>query len=159
MNSLRRVTRLGVRVVLRHADTSNMTAQKAFAAVALLAVAAVPMATAKGKPPARGPGCKPNVAVILKGSLTSDPVAGVASFTMKVSAANEHGQSLKGLDVMIALDAKTKIRRQGAKTIESLALNDRAMVELRRCKTDLPLSAATADDAPAMRITAQAAKP
>lgn len=116
------------------------------------------MATAKGKPPAKGPGCKPNIAVMLKGSLTSDPVAGAPSFTMKVSGANQHGQSLKGLTVTIALDAKTKIRRQGAKTIESLALNDRASVELHRCKADLPLSADTVDDAPATRISAQAAK-
>jgi hypothetical protein len=77
---------------------------------------------------------------------------------MKVSGANQHGQSLKGLDVTVALDAKTKIRRQGAKTVESLALNDRANVQLRRCKADLPLSADTVDDVPATRVSAQAAK-
>jgi hypothetical protein len=74
---------------------------------------------------------------------------------MEVKGTNAHGRSLKGLDVTIALDAKTKVRRQGAKTIESLATGDRANVQLRRCKADLPLSAATVDDAPAARITAQ----
>lgn len=140
------------------ADSWSMTTQKAFACVALAAAVAVPMATAKGKPPAQGPGCKPTVSVMLKGSLTSDPAAGATSFTMKVSGANEHGRSLKGLDLTIAVDAKTKIRRQGAKTIESLTLNDRANVQLRRCKADLPLSAETADDAPAARIAARAVK-
>ena len=69
---------------------------------------------------------------------------------------NAPGKSLKGLGVTIALDAKTKVRRQGAKTIESLASDDRANVQLRRCKADLPLSPDSVDDVTAVRITAQA---
>jgi hypothetical protein len=130
-----------------------------FAAVVVTAAAVViPMASAKGKPPPQGEGCKPNVTVILKGKLTSDPAAGATSFTMNVTNTNAHGKGLKGLGVTIALDAKTKVRRQGAKTVESLGMDDRANVQLRRCKKDLPLTAETVDDSPAFRVTAQAPK-
>ena len=135
-----------------------MTTQRTAAACVLAVAILAPVALAKGKPPAQGPGCKPNVTVLLKGTLTSDPAAGATSFTMNVTGTNEHGKSLKGLGVTITADAKTMIRRQGAKKIESLALNDRANVQLRRCKADLPLSAATVDDVAASRVTAQAAK-
>ena len=116
------------------------------------------MASAKGKPPVQGEGCKPNITVILNGTLTSDPAAGATSFTMNVKSTNAHGKELKGLGVTIALDAKTKVRRQGKKTVESLGMDDRANVQLRRCKKDLPLTAETVDDSPALRITAQAPK-
>ncbi len=130
-------------------------------ATAVIAALSVPVAFAapgKGKPPPTGPGCKPMVTVMLKGALTSDPGVGATSFTMNVTGANKHGMSLKGLGVTITVDAKTKIRRQGAKTVDALAANDRAVVQLRRCKGDLPLSAATVDDVAASRVTAQAPK-
>jgi hypothetical protein len=131
---------------------------KHVAVVLTIAAVAIPMASAKGKPPLKGEGCKPKVTVILKGKLTSDPGDGTTSFTMDVTGTNAHGKQLKGLGVTVALDAKTKVRRQGAKTAESLAMNDRANVQLLRCKADLPLTAETADDVPAARVTAQAAK-
>lgn len=123
-----------------------------------VAAVAIPMASAKGKPPAQGEGCRPKVTVMLKGTLTSDPAEGATSFTMNVKGTNAHGKELTGLGVTIAVDPKTKIRRQGAKTVESLAMDDRASVQLRRCKKDLPLTAATVDDSPAVRVTAQAPK-
>ena len=129
---------------------------KAVAVVALVFVVAIPMGIAKGKPPAQGQGCKPKVTVVLKGALTSDPAAGATSLTMDVKGTNAPGKSLKGLGVTIALDSKTKVRRQGAKTVESLASDDRANVQLRRCKADLPLSPDSVDDVTAVRITAQA---
>src|SRR5262245_33285867 len=134
---------------------------RALVTVAVAAVLAVPVALAapsKGKPPPAGAGCKPQVTVILKGKLTSDPAAGAMSFTMDVSGSNMQGKSLKGLGVTIAVDAKTKIRRQGAKAVEALATGDRAVVQLRRCKADLPLTVATVDDVAASRVTAQAPK-
>ena len=135
-----------------------MTYGRAAFAAAVLLTAVVPNAFAKGKPLPTGPGCKPMVTVMIKGTLTSDPAAGATSFTMNVTGANKHGMNLKGLGVTIAVDAKTKIRRQGAKTVDALAANDRAVVQLRRCKGDLPLSTATVDDVAASRVTAQAAK-
>jgi hypothetical protein len=132
-------------------------------AVALPALLVVSVATAspppdKGKPPTQGPGCKPNVSVVLKGTLTSDPAAGATTFTMNVTGANAHGKSLKGLDVTILVSADTLVRRQGAKSVESLANGDRANVRIRRCKADLPLTTETVDDVAASRVVAQAAK-
>ena len=136
---------------------------KPMLAIAAVAALAAPVALGspppgKGKPPTTGPGCKPNVTVILKGSLKSDPGTGATSFTLEVTRANKHGKSLVGQTVSILVDAKTKIRRQGAKTVDALALNDRANVQIRRCKGDLPLSTGTVDDVAASRVTAQAAK-
>jgi hypothetical protein len=126
--------------------------------VVLVCTAAVavagPLAIGKGKPPAQGEGCKPMVTVMLKGKLTSDPAERVQSFTMNVTGTNSFGKAVKGLGVTIALDTKTKVRRQGAKSVESLAMNDRVNVQLRRCKNDLPLTADSVDDAPAFRVTA-----
>ena len=87
---------------------------------ASVAVAAPP--SGKGKPASTGPGCKPSVTVILTGTLTDDPAAGATLMTMNVTGTNAHGKSLKGLGVSILLDAKTKIRRQGAKSVDALAL-------------------------------------
>jgi hypothetical protein len=141
---------------------------KASLAAVVATALAVPAAMAaappgKGKPSPTGPGCKPNVTVILKGKLMSDPGLGATSFLLQVTRANNHGKSLLNatapLSVTIAVDSNTKIRRQGKKTIDALALNDRAVVQLRRCKADLPLSTGTVDDVAASRVTAQAPKP
>jgi hypothetical protein len=133
--------------------------RSALAAVTLATAVLVPVALGKGKPPATGPGCKPMVTVILKGTLTSDPGTGATSFTMDVTKTNKHGKELKGsLNVMITVDPSTKIRRQGKKTVDALASGDRALVQIRRCKADLPLSTATVDDVAASRVTAQAQK-
>jgi hypothetical protein len=71
---------------------------------------------------------------------------------------NAHGKSLKGLGVTITVDDKTKIRRQGATTIDALAKDDRAVVQIRRCKKDLPLTVDTVDDVAASRVTAHPPK-
>jgi hypothetical protein len=137
-----------------------VTTRKVLTAAVLAAVTAIPITAAYGKQPAKGKqlGCTPNVSVMLKGTVASDPAAGATSLVMSVAGSNAHGKSLEGLSVTIALDAKTKVRRQGAKTVESLAMSDRANVQIRRCKADLPLSAATVDDVAARRITAHASK-
>lgn len=131
--------------------------QMLLAALALAAAVVVPAAFAK-KPPTTGPGCKPMVSVILKGTLTSDPGVGATTFTMNVTGGNKHGKNLKGSSATILVDANTKYRRQGLKTVDALALNDRAVVQIRRCKGDLPLTTGTVDDVAAKRVTAQAAK-
>ncbi len=135
---------------------------RVFLATALAAGLAASAAVAspppgKGKPASTGPTCKPKVTVILSGTLLSDPGTGATSFTMHVTRANKHGKTLAGLDVTITVDAKTKIKRQGSKTVDALALNDRANVRLMRCKGDLPLSASTVDDVAASRVVAHPA--
>jgi hypothetical protein len=113
----------------------------------------------KGKPPASGPGCKPKVTVVLKGTLKSDPGATATSFSLEVTRANKHGASLvtsPPTTVTIAVNAQTKVRRQGATTIDALALNDRALVQLRFCKADVAdgISAAELQATPAARVVA-----
>jgi hypothetical protein len=126
-----------------------------FAAAALV----VPVATAKGPPSKSGPGCKPSVLVILKGTLTTDPGSGATSFAMDVTGANKHAKNLvtkpTATNVTITVGPKTMIRRNNApKSIESLQLKDRAVVTLRACKQDLPLTAGDVTAIVAKRVTA-----
>lgn len=104
----------------------------------------------KGKPetrpakPTTGPGCKPAVKVMLKGTLASDPAAGDTSLLLTVQKANKHGRAYVSATqpVTIMVDAKTKIRRKAegsepTKTLESLAMGDRVNVHSKACKADL----------------------
>jgi len=122
------------------------------------AVLAVPAALAKGPPPKIGTGCKPKVAVVLKGTLTTDPQSGATSLGLDVTGSNKHGKSLvtkpTATNVTIMLDSKTVVRRNGKKTVEFLAEDDRAVIVVNRCKADLPLTATTVDDVAAARVTA-----
>lgn len=114
----------------------------------------------KGKPPATGPGCRPKVALRLAGTLTSDPGLGATSFTMSVSGANRHGKNLvtdPATIVTVLVDAKTRIRRQGLKSVEALALGDRVNVRLAVCKGDLPVDVAALAAVPASRVVAHPA--
>lgn len=143
--------------------TGTLAAALAAAALAVPAALGSPPPGKGQKPPETGPGCKPKVTVILKGTLKSDPGAGATSFQLEVLRANKHGKSLVNgtapLTVTITVDANTKVRREGATTIDALALNDRAVVQIRRCKGDPPLSVDTVDDVPASRVTAHPPKP
>jgi len=99
---------------------------------------------AKSPKPSTGPGCKPSVAVKLKGTLANDPAAGDTSFELTVTKANRHGRAYVSASqpIMVNLDAKTKVRRKApdsapAKTLESLALGDVVKVKSKACKADL----------------------
>jgi hypothetical protein len=110
----------------------------AFALVASLV--AVSAATAKGKPPKTGANCKPAVTVMLSGVLAPDvdPQDGDTSFVLTVKHSNRHGRAYKQAgSATITVDAKTRIRRQGAKNLGALAPNDRVHVTAKVCKADL----------------------
>jgi hypothetical protein len=125
---------------------------------AALAVPAAVAASGQDKPPKTGPGCKPKITVVLKGTLTTDPGVGSTSFGMDVTGANKHGKNLvttpTATNVTVTVDVKTKIRRNGKKTVDALQSGDRAMVVLRECKADLPLAAGDVGAVPATRVTA-----
>jgi hypothetical protein len=129
--------------------------RKALLAVAAVAALAVPVALSK--PPPTGPGCKPAVSVILRGTLTSDP-AGPGTFTMNTTGANKPGKVfVGGLDETITVGADTKVRRQNTpKLIASLAFGDRVVVHLKACKSALPLDAAELLALTALRVNAKA---
>jgi hypothetical protein len=133
--------------------------------VAFAAALAVPVAfgaPSKGKPPATGPNCKPNVSVILKGTLTSDPeFAGAGTFTMNTTRANKPGKVfVGGAAETITVGANTKIRRQNSpKLVASLESGDRVVVHVKACKGALPLDAAELTALTALRVNATAPKP
>jgi hypothetical protein len=103
------------------------------------AIAAAP--ADKGKPPTTGAGCKPRIAVVLKGTLASAP--GASAISVNVKSGNHWGTAyVKATQpTSINVDANTKIRRQGQKTLKSLLSGDRVLVQARVCKADLANSA------------------
>jgi hypothetical protein len=109
------------------------------------ALVAVSAAVAKDHPgngpkPKSGPGCKPAVTVMLAGTLAADadPQDGDTSFVLTVKHSNKHGSAYKAAGTATVLvDAKTRVRRQGAKTLGALAPDDRVHVTAKACKADL----------------------
>jgi hypothetical protein len=95
------------------------------------AVAAPP--EGKGKPDRTGPNCKPKVTVVLKGTLTGAPLS------VDVKSSNRWGRAyVPGTgSTSVAVDANTKVRRQGKKLITDLVVGDRVLVQARVCKKDL----------------------
>lgn len=94
----------------------------------------------KGHKPTTGVGCKPAVTVMLAGTLGAsvDPQDGDTSFVLTVTSSNRHGRAYQQAGTATVLvDAKTKVRRQGAKNLGALAPNDRVHVTAKACKADL----------------------
>ena len=132
---------------------------KIFVLVLVASLFGVTAAFGKGKPPTQGPGCKPSVKVVLTGSLAADvdPADGDTSFTMLVTHSNRHGHAYKVAgSATVNVDAKTRIRRQGAHNLGALAPMDRLLVSARVCKADLANGATP--DLTAKKINAHPAK-
>ncbi len=94
----------------------------------------------KGSKPKSGPGCKPAVTVMLAGTLAADvdPQDGDTSLVLTVLRSNRHGRAYKQAGTAtILVDAKTRVRREGAKNLGALAPNDRVHVTAKACKADL----------------------
>lgn len=123
-------------------------------AAAMLSVSAAVAAPpeGKGKPPTTGPGCKPKVTVVLKGTLTAAPLS------VDVTKANRWGRAYVAgtASTAIAVDANTKVRRQGKKLIDELEVGDRVLVQAKVCKADLAEGAMA--DLTAVRVVAHPAK-
>jgi hypothetical protein len=113
----------------------------------------------KGPKPKTGQGCKPSVSVMLAGVLAADvdPQDGDTSFVLTVKRSNKHGRAYKQAGAAtIAVDSKTRIRRQGAHNLGALAPNDRVHVTAKVCKADLKDSGTP--DLTARKVGAHAAK-
>jgi len=94
----------------------------------------------KGHKPTTGAGCKPAVTVMLAGTLAAnvDPQDGDTSFVLTVLRSNRHGRAYKAAGTAtILVDAKTKVRREGAKNLGALAPSDYVHVTAKACKADL----------------------
>ena len=109
-------------------------------AIAGLAVSSAVAAPPEGKgKPRTGEGCKPKIAVVLKGTLTS---ASMTSLSMNVTGANRWGRSYKTAGTAsVTLDTKTKVRGGGMKSVADLLAKlkagDRVLVQARVCKDEL----------------------
>ena len=101
------------------------------------AVAAPP--DGKGKPDRTGPNCKPQITVVLKGTLASAP--STTKLSVAVTGGNRWGRVWKGTTTDVTLDTKTKVRGGGMKTTADLAAKltsgDRVLVQARFCKDEL----------------------
>jgi hypothetical protein len=110
-------------------------------AVAGLVVSSAVAAPPEGKgKPRTGEGCKPQVAVVLKGTLSA--TASTTSLSMNVTGANRWGRAWRTAGTATAtLDTKTKVRGGGMKTVADLVADlkagDRVHVQARVCKDDL----------------------
>ena len=103
------------------------------AAIGVSSAVAAPPAD-KGQPKTPGEGCKPRIAVILKGTLTG---AG-SPLTVKVTSANHWGKPyVGGSDKSIAVTSGTKVRGQGMKQLSELKSGFRVLIQARVCKADL----------------------
>src|SRR5262245_46226842 len=93
----------------------------------------------KGKPSTTGAGCKPRIAVVLKGVLASTPGASATSISVNVKSGNRWGRAYVNAaqPTTIKVGADTKVRRQGGKTLGDLLAGDRVLVQSRVCKADL----------------------
>jgi len=121
--------------------------------VAALAVTtSVALAAPQTKPPKAGVGCKPQVTVVLTGTIPAAPGSGASlpfalAFTTKHS--NRFGRSyVKATQpVTVQVTDEAKIRRHGAKGLDALRAmlaGDRVLVTARACGADLANSAAPA---------------
>ena len=97
----------------------------------------------KGKRPDTGPNCK-MARVLLMGTLANDPAVGETSFQLMAKKGNRKGRSYVSATqpVTITVDEKTKVMRKAkgapkTRTLESLAMGDRALVLAKACRGDL----------------------
>jgi hypothetical protein len=127
---------------------------------ALLAAVAVPVGlgasppTTAGQP--SGSDCTRKVALLLIGTLTSDPAfAGPGTFTMRTTAANKYAQNfVGGADETIRVGVNTRIGRLGGPNVlAAFGIGDPVFVHVRACKADLPMTEATLRATPANSIT------
>ena len=115
--------------------------------LAALAVAASVALAApqKHKPPATGPGCKPQVSVILKGTVAVAPGASATlpfSLQVNVKHANLFGlayvKAAQPVSVNVTDQTKLKLGKQrGLAALRALQANDRVRIQARACKADL----------------------
>ena len=136
--------------------TSLLAALAAAVLCTSVAVAAPP--PGKGKPPATGAGCKPKVTVVLKGTLAATPGLAGTSLSVNATSGNKFAQPYLAAaqPMSVAVDASTKIRRQGKKTLGDILSGDRVLVQARVCKADL--AGTTLPPLTAVRVIAHPAK-
>ena len=104
---------------------------------ASVAVAAPP--AGKGKPPTTGAGCKPSVAVVLKGTLAGNGAVAPSSLSVTVSGGNHFATAFKkaAQPFSIQITTSTKVSRQGDRNPADLKSGDKVNIRAKACKADL----------------------
>ena len=117
---------------------------KVIVLVAVLAVAGTSAAFAappagKGKPATTGAGCKPNISVILRGTLAGDGAAAPSALSITVTGGNSFARAYKAAaqPISVEVSTTTKINRQGHASSTDLKTGDVVNVRARACKADL----------------------
>ena len=141
-----------------------MKRNAAISALLLAFVSGVSLATAappagKGKPPTSGDGCKPNVSVILNGTLAGNGAAAPFSLSLTASKGNHFAQAyLKATQPLsLQVSSATKISRQGDSNPADLKSGDRISVRAQVCRAALANGATPA--LTAQRVVAHPAQP
>ena len=94
------------------------------------------------KHPTTGAGCKPEIMVVLHGTVAAAPGSAPTlpfSLMVTVNSANAHGKAFvnPSTPLGISVTSSTRVSRQGSKTLSSLLQNDQVTVLARTCKADL----------------------
>jgi hypothetical protein len=127
---------------------------------AAISISVATAAPTKGKPPKTGAGCRPNVAVVLKGNVASAYDASAHSFGMNVMHSNRHGRAFKKASqpLSIMTSDATKVVKGGASAqLSDLAVGDKVLVKAKACKAELKNDATP--QLLAMRVVARSPKP
>jgi hypothetical protein len=94
------------------------------------------------KKPTTGAGCKPQIMVVLHGTVAAAPGSAPTlpfSLMVAVQSANAHGRAFvnPGTPLGINVTSSTRVSRQGSNALSSLLQNDQVTVLARTCKADL----------------------
>ena len=93
-----------------------------------------PSGKAPGKPVTKGAGCRPQVTVVLKGTLTSVG----AALGMTVTGSNRWGRAWASVGTAsVGVSPDTKVRRNGKAMLTDLVPTDWVLVQARACKAEL----------------------
>jgi hypothetical protein len=108
------------------------------ASVAVIAASLAVGAGAKGKPPTTGSTCKPQVSVILRGTLAAAPGAAPTALSVNVTGGNRFAHAYKGAaPVSVTVTSTTKVHRATSTSWADLKSGDRVNIQARACKADL----------------------
>lgn len=129
----------------------------ALVAVAFVAAAVAAGASAKGKPPVSGTNCRPNITVILTGTLTANGAAAPSTLSVNVTGGNHFAAAYKKATqpISVGITTSTAINRQGDHNPADLVSGDKINIRARACRADLANGATSA--LTATRVTANPA--
>ncbi len=103
-----------------------------------------------GKSADKAAACKPNKAIVLKGTYVA---AGTGGFAMAVTSGNHAAKGFVGKQATVLVNDKTRVTRRGKASAADLKAGDKLVVQGRACKADAATGAVLAQ-----RVTAKPAK-